>query len=214
MRRPPRMCGSADGSLSCHSVCSARRAVEREQLLQIAVDGIQPERRVRQHRKERDDPGAGDHRHLLRQVDQQQRRDRHHRRHLQDDGVGIERVFDQPRAVEQERQRDAADGRGEKPFERGDQRHQQRVARGSASPGSASRTPGAARAADRAGCCSAARSGPRPGCRWRASAAAGAKRSRLAPSPRTAAVRLLRHHAAFAALARASASDTSRQCAT
>ncbi len=39
-------------------------------------------------------------------------------RHLQDDGVGIERIFDQPRLVEQDREPDAADQREQQALER------------------------------------------------------------------------------------------------
>src|SRR6202011_5328106 len=89
--------------------------------------GIQTKRGVGQHRKKSDDPGADNDRGLLRQVNQQQRRNRDHRRDLQDHRIGEQRIFQPFRLIEQQRQRDAADGGGNKSFERRQQRGQQRL---------------------------------------------------------------------------------------
>ena len=93
-----------------------RGAVKGEQIGEIAIDRIEPQRGIGEHRKERHDPGAGQHRRRLRQIDEQQRRDRHHRRDLEDDGVRVERLLDQAGLVEQDRKRDAAEnGENETP---------------------------------------------------------------------------------------------------
>ena len=65
------MYGSAAGSLSRRQHLQARRSVEAKQVGEVVIDRVQPERRVGEHRKERDDPGAGEHRRLLRQPHQQ-----------------------------------------------------------------------------------------------------------------------------------------------
>ena len=94
----------------------ARGAVEPEQVGEIVIDRVEAERGVGEHGKEGDDPGAGEHRRLLRQIDEQQRRDRHDRRHLQDHRIGIERILDQARLIEQDRKGDPADHRKRKAF--------------------------------------------------------------------------------------------------
>ena len=106
---------------------AARGAVEPIQIGEVVVDRVEAERGVGEHREEGDDPRAGEHRGLLRQPDEQQRRDRDHRRHLQDHRIGIERIFDQPRDVEQHRKPDAAGDREEEPLECRDQGGEQRV---------------------------------------------------------------------------------------
>ena len=85
------------------------------------------ERRVRQHRKKRHDPGAGQHGRVLRQIDQEERRDGDDRRHLEDHGVGIERVFDQPGLIEQDREPNSADCRQQKSLDCRRQRDQKRL---------------------------------------------------------------------------------------
>jgi hypothetical protein len=46
---------------------------------------------------------------------------------LQDHRIGKQRIFQPFRLIEQQRQRDSAEGRGNKPLERGQQRDQQRL---------------------------------------------------------------------------------------
>ena len=98
------------------------RPIEAEKIDEVVVDRIEPERGVGEHGKEGDDPGAGEHRRRLRQINEQERRDCHDRRHLQDDRIGIERIFDEPRLIEQDGKADAADGGEQKTFERRGQR--------------------------------------------------------------------------------------------
>ena len=103
-----------------------RGPVEIEQFEKIAVDRLQPKRGVGQDGKERHDPGAGQHREILRQVDEQERRDRHHRRHLQHDGIGIKRVLDHAREAQEHREGHAAGNGEDETQERGLQRREQR----------------------------------------------------------------------------------------
>ena len=99
---------------------------------------MQPERRVGQHRKERHDPGADQHRRRLRHIDQQQRRDRNHRRYLQDHRIGIKRIFDQARQVEQHGEAKAAERGQHKALDGSDQRYQQRLQQQRTGPSPAS----------------------------------------------------------------------------
>ena len=84
------------------------RPVEAEQVDQIVVGRVQPDRGVGQDREEGDDPGADQQRQLdVVDPDDDQRRDRHDRRHLQDHRIGEERRLDPFRAGEQHGQDDA-----------------------------------------------------------------------------------------------------------
>jgi hypothetical protein len=105
-----------------HAPCS----VQAEKIGEIAIDRVEPERRIGEHGEEGDDPRAGKDRRLLRQIDQQERRNRHDRRHLQDHGIGIKRIFDQARLIEDDGEPYAAERREQKALERGRERDHER----------------------------------------------------------------------------------------
>jgi len=93
MRSPASICGNAAGSFRCQGL-PARRLIEIEQRNQVVIDRTQPQRRVGEHRKEGNDPGASQYRQRLWEIDQQERRDGDDGRHLQNNRVRVKRVFD------------------------------------------------------------------------------------------------------------------------
>src|SRR5262249_26965245 len=104
---------------------SARGAIELEQVGKVVVDRLEAEGGVCEHRKERNDPGASENRGLLWQIDQQQWRNGDDRGDLKDHRIRIQRIFEQARLIEQDRQSDTANDREQQPLKGGDERDEQ-----------------------------------------------------------------------------------------